>query len=187
MPSAHFAGQVLHTHPLLAPFSPSGHSMFPDPLNKPPLVSWLPGSSLSGLSHRGGPLLHHRLSVLRGSSPDLPHPGPAFRSPGFSRAQTATVPLLSVTPPAGLSCLLCCVLPSQCPIRFSTQFSRLCLKHPVTQCLSTCPSLQSSCRLKCPQCNLSCSIQIISRSCDTFVGNPSRLCAFFPSPQYCYL
>ena len=173
MPSAHFAGQVLHTHPLLAPFSPSGHSMFPDPLNKPPLVSWLPGSSLSGLSHRGGPLLHHRLSVLRGSSPDLPHPGPAFRSPGFSRAQTATVPLLSVTPPAGLSCLLCCVLPSQCPIRFSTQFSRLCLKHPVTQCLSTCPSLQSSCRLKCPQCNLSCSIQIISRSCDTFVGNPS--------------
>ena len=36
------------------------------------------GSSLSGLSDRGGPLLHHPLSVVRGSSPDLPHPGPGF-------------------------------------------------------------------------------------------------------------
>ena len=139
LPSAHFGGQVLHTHSLLAPCCPSGHSMFPDPLNKPPFVSWLQGSQLSGLSDRGGPLLHHPLSVVRGGSPDLPHLGPDFRSPGFSRAHTATVPLLSVTPPACLSCLLCCVLPSQCPIRFSTQFSRLCLKHPVTQCLSYMP------------------------------------------------
>ena len=178
MPSAHFGAQVLHTPSLLAPCCPTGHSMFPDPLNKPPLLSWLPGpvsccSSLSGLSDRGGPLLHHPLSVVRGGSPDLPHLGPDFRSPGFSRAHTATVPLLSVSPPACLSCLLCCVLPSQCPIRCSTQFSHLCLRHTVTQWLSTCPSLQSSCPPKCPQCNLSCSIQIVSRSSDAFVGYPS--------------
>ena len=112
MPLAHFGGQVLHTHSLLAPCRPSGHNGFPDPLNKPPLLSWLPGtiscgSSLSGLSHRGGPLLHDPLSVVRGSSPDLPHPGPGFFvSPGFSSTHTATLQLLSVTPLAGLSFLL---------------------------------------------------------------------------------
>ena len=75
--------------------------------------SWLPGavscgSSVSGLSDRGGLLHHHPLSVVRDSSPDLPHPGPGFFvCPGFSSTHTATLPLLSVTPPAGLSCLLC--------------------------------------------------------------------------------
>ena len=54
MPLAHSGGQVLHTHSILAPCHTSGHSVFPDPLNKPPLLSWLPGpvscgSSLSGL------------------------------------------------------------------------------------------------------------------------------------------
>ena len=91
---AHFGGQVLYTHSLLTPCRPSGHNGFPDPLNKPPLLSWLPGavscgSSLSGLSHRGGPLLHHPLSVFRDSSPDVPHPGPGFFvSPGFSSTHT---------------------------------------------------------------------------------------------------
>ena len=110
---AHFGGQVLHTHSLLDPCRPSGHNGFPDPLNKPPLLPWLPGavscgSSVSGLSDRGGLLHHHPLSVVRDSSPDLPHPGPGFFvCPGFSSTHTATLPLLSVTPPAGLSCLLC--------------------------------------------------------------------------------
>ena len=45
-----------------------------------------------------------------------------------------------MTPPAGLSCLLCCVHPSQSPIRCSNQFSRLCLRHIVAHCLSTCPA-----------------------------------------------
>ena len=45
MPLAHSAGQVLHTHSLLAPCRPSGPSVFPDPLNKPLLLSWLPASS----------------------------------------------------------------------------------------------------------------------------------------------
>ena len=112
MPLAHFEEQVLHTHSLLVPCRPSGHNAFPDPLNKPPLLSWLPGavscgSSLSGLSDRGGPLLHHPISVVRGSSPDLPHPGPCLLvSPGFSSTHTATLQLLSVTPLAGLSFLL---------------------------------------------------------------------------------
>ena len=80
---AHFGGQVLYTHSLLTPCRPSGHNGFPDPLNKPPLLPWLPGavscgSSVSGLSDRGGPLLHHPPSLVRGSSPDLPHPGPSF-------------------------------------------------------------------------------------------------------------
>ena len=82
-------------HPLSPSSLPSlWNSVFPDPLNKPPLLSWLPGavsrgSSLSGLSDRGGPLLHHPLSVVRGSSPYLPHPGPGFFvSPGFSSTHT---------------------------------------------------------------------------------------------------
>ena len=45
MPLAHSAGQVLHTHSLLAPCRPSAPSVFPDPLNKPLLLSWLPGPS----------------------------------------------------------------------------------------------------------------------------------------------
>ena len=45
MPLAHSGGQVLHTHSLLAPCRPSGPSVFPDPLNKPLLLSWLPGPS----------------------------------------------------------------------------------------------------------------------------------------------
>ena len=45
-----------------------------------------------------------------------------------------------MTPPAGLRCLLCCVRPSQSPIRCSTQFSRLWLRHSVTHCPSTCPA-----------------------------------------------
>ena len=40
--------------------------------------------------------------------------------------------LLSVTLPAGLGCLFCCVLPSRLPTRCSTPFSRLCLSHTVT-------------------------------------------------------
>ena len=44
MPLAHSGGQVLHTHSLLAPCRPSGHTVFPDPLNKPPLLSWLAGA-----------------------------------------------------------------------------------------------------------------------------------------------
>ena len=167
MPFAHSWGQVLHTHSLLSPCHPSGHNGFPDPLNTPPLFSWLPGavscgSSFSGLSDRGGPLLHHPLSVVRGSSPDLPHPGPGFFvSPGFSSTHTATLQLLSMTPPAGLSCLLCCVLPSQSPNRCSTQFSRLCLRHtllnPQAPPFSTCyrARLSSPPRSHSP-CNPSC-------------------------------
>ena len=43
---AHSWGQVLHTHSLLAPCRPSGHSVFPDPLNKPPLLSWAPSPAV---------------------------------------------------------------------------------------------------------------------------------------------
>ena len=44
------AGEVNQRH--LAPWRPSGHSMFPDPLNKPPLLSWLPGAVSCGSSLR---------------------------------------------------------------------------------------------------------------------------------------
>ena len=129
--------------------------------------SWLPGavscgSSLSGLSDRGGPLLHDPLSVVRGSSPDLPHPGPGFFvSPRFSSTHTATLQLLSMTPPAGLSCLLCCVLPSQSPICCSTQFSRLCLGHTLLNSQAPPSSTCYRARLSSPPrshspCNLSC-------------------------------
>ena len=69
--------------------------------------------------------------------------GPVSRSLLISPRRTQQHFSTLCDPPAYLSCLLCCVLPSQCPIRCSTQFSHLCLRHPVTQCLSTYPTLKA--------------------------------------------
>lgn len=63
-------GQVLHTHSLLAPCRPSGHSVFPDALNKPLLLGAI--ASPSSLSDLSDPLssttLSHQLETTHQTS-----------------------------------------------------------------------------------------------------------------------
>ena len=130
MPLAHFGGQVLHTHSLLALCHPSGHSVFPDPLNKP-LLPWLPGaiscgSSLSGLSDPLSSTMP--LSQLSEAAHLTSHIlGPVSRSllACLSTAHTATLSATLCDPPrwTQVSVLLCAPFSVAHPLLIPVQSS----------------------------------------------------------------